>query len=137
MDISSVDDLLSAARLQQQPQRLLFVFARADLPDQSTQDQRAEVQTGRGGVLTPLACVDKAPDEIASFAALAQEALQFSPDWAIVFASSLSGRGGQAPTSADAEAPLQRMVEAIKAGSLTALIPFDRNGDALRLSPRL
>lgn len=136
MEISSVDDLLSAARLQHQPQRLLFVFVRADLPDQNTADQRAEVRTGRGGVLTPLACVDKTPDEIASFAALAQEALQFSPNWAIVFASSLAGRGGQPPTSAEAEAPLQRMVEAIKGGALSSFIPFDRKGDSLRLTPR-
>jgi hypothetical protein len=36
MNISSFDDLLRAAREQSEPQRLLFVFANAVLPDDST-----------------------------------------------------------------------------------------------------
>ena len=49
-----------------------------------------------------------------------------------VDATALSGRGGVAPTSVDAEAPLQRMVDAIKAGRLDGLLPFDRRGDPVR-----
>ena len=33
MEISSFDDLLRAARQQPEPQRLLFVFAGAELPE--------------------------------------------------------------------------------------------------------
>ena len=40
MDISNFDDLLRAARTQPEPQRLLFVFARAVLPDNSTGSPR-------------------------------------------------------------------------------------------------
>ncbi len=36
MDISTFDDLLAAARAQPQPQRLLFVFAAIELPDDAT-----------------------------------------------------------------------------------------------------
>ena len=36
LNISTFDDLLRAARQQPQPQRLLFVFAGAELPENST-----------------------------------------------------------------------------------------------------
>ena len=131
MDISSFDDLLQAARQQPEPQRLLFVFAAVELPDDATPAQRERFAAGQGGALVPLMCVDKTPQELASFSALVDEARQFTApghDWAMVFAAALSGTLNQAPTSADAEAPLQRMVDAIKGGQLNAFIPFDRNG---------
>lgn len=133
MEIASFDDLLRAARAQPQPQRLLFVFAGAALPAGATAAQRAEFEAGEGGELTPLMCVDKAPGEIADFAALAAESTQAGPPWAIMFAAALSGRDGRAPTAADAEAPLQRMVESIKNGRIDGMLPFDRNGVPVRL----
>lgn len=133
MDISSFDDLLAAARQQPQPQRLLFVFASAALPDNPTPQQRADFEAGHGGALVPSVCVDRTPDELASFAAFAEEARAFSLDWVIVFATSLSGRDGRAPAPADAEAPLERMVAAIKAGDIGAFIPFNRQGMPVRL----
>ena len=48
-------------------------------------------------------------------------------------AAAMSGTLNQAPTSADAEAPLQRMVDAIKRGAIEAFIPFDRQGHPVRL----
>ena len=129
MDIHSFDDLLRAARLQPQPQRLLFVFAGAELPDDSTPEQRQRFAAGRGGALVPLMCVDKAPEELSGFAVFAAEAAQAGPPWSIVFTAAMSGRDGVPPTSRDAEAPLQRMVDAIKAGRLDGLLPFDRRGE--------
>ena len=130
--ISSFDDLLRAARQQPQPQRLLFVFAGASVSADSTPEQRARFAANAGGELTPLMCVDKAPEELRDFAALVEESNQFGNDWAIVFVAGLDGRDGLAPTSAEAEAPLQRMVEAIKTGSLGSLLPFDRGGRPLQ-----
>jgi hypothetical protein len=134
MNIESFDDLLRAARSQPEPQRLLFVFAGAELPEDSTPEQRARYQAGEGGSLTPMMSVDKSPGELESFAALAEEARQFGRDWAIVFVASLSGRGGRAPSSAEAGQALERMIASIKAGSVGAFIPFDRNGDPVLLS---
>ena len=134
MNISSFDDLLQAARQQTEPQRLLFVFAAADLPEDRTPAQREGFQAGQGGALVPIMYVDKTPDELRSFADLAQESRQFDQAWSIVFAAALSGSGGLAPTSDAAEKPLQRMVDAIKAGTLGTFIPFDRQGQAVRLS---
>jgi hypothetical protein len=53
-------------------------------------------------------------------------------DWDIMFVASLSGQGGVAPTSEDAEQPLRRMLAAIGEGRVDAMAAFDRNGDALR-----
>jgi len=72
--------------------------------------------------------VDKAPEELGTFAALVEESRQFGHDWAIVFVASLSGRDGCAPTSEEADRSLQRMIECIKAGSIGSFIPFDRQG---------
>ena len=135
MEISSFDDLIEAARAQPEPQRLLFVFAAVELPDDATAAQRARFEAGQGGALVPLMCVDKTPQELPSFDALVQEAQQFTApghDWAIVFAAAMSGTLNKAPTSADAEAPLQRMVDSIKGGAHGAYIPFDRQGHPVR-----
>jgi len=134
MTISSFDDLLLEARQQAEPQRLLFVFSGAELPDDATAVQRARFEAGSGGALTPLMCVDKTPQELDTFSALVEESCQFGHDWVVVFVAALAGRGGLAPTSKEAEAPLQRMVESIKAGLVGAFIPFDRQGQPVMLS---
>lgn len=133
MSISSFDDLLQAAHQQAEPQRLLFVFASADLPDDSTPEQRDRFLAGQGGALVPMMYADKLPEELATFADLVRESEQFGKAWTIVFASTLSGSRGIAPTSDEAEKPLQRMVESIKAGTLGAFIPFDREGHPVML----
>lgn len=133
MDISTFDDLLAAARAQPQPQRLLFVFADVELPDDASPAQRAAFEQGQGGALVPQMCVDKSPAELTSFDQLKQEAAGFGQPWGMVFAAALSGAPGKAPTSADAEAPLQKMVEAIRQGQIGAYIPFDVEGSAVRL----
>lgn len=133
MNISSFDELLRAARAQLEPQRLLFVFAAAELPDDSTPEQRARFEAGAGGALAPLMSVDKTPGELGTFAQLAEEARQFGPAWAVVFVASLAGRNGRAPTSEEAEPSLQRMIDSIKSGAIGSFIPFDRQGEPLLL----
>lgn len=131
MNISSFEDLLRAAQKQPEPQRLLFVFANAVLPDDSTPEQRASFDAGQGGALTPLMSVDKTPEELGTFAALVEESRQFGHDWSIVFVASLSGRDGRAPTRKEADQSLQRMIESINTGSFGSFIPFDRQGQPM------
>ncbi len=64
------------------------------LPDAPTPEQRERHRLGRGGTLTPLMCVDKAPEEVASFAALVEESATTGLPWDIVCVASLSGRAG-------------------------------------------
>ena len=134
MNIESFDDLLQVARQQSEPQQLLFVFAGAELPAGASAAQRAQYEAGEGGELAPLMCVDKAPGELAGFDALCAEAAHAGPPWAIVFTAALSGRGGKPPSAADTDAALQHMVEAIKAGRLDGMLPFNRAGEPVQFA---
>lgn len=133
MEISHFNDLLAAARQQPDAQRLLLVFAGATLPAGATPEQRARFEAGESGELAPLMCVDKDPAALQDFAALKAEAAAMGPEWVLVFAAALSGQGQLAPAAAQVDAALQRMVEAVKAGQLEGLIPFDRQGEAVQL----
>jgi len=133
MEISHFDDLLRAARAQSERQRLLLVFASASLPAGATAEQRARFEAGESGELAPLMCVDKDPQALADFAALVDEATTLGPEWALVFAAALSGTRGHPPADSQIDAALQRMVEAVKSGDLSGLIPFDRQGEAVQL----
>jgi hypothetical protein len=134
VDIASFEDLLRAARAQPEPQRLLFVFAAAELPEDSTPAQRASFEAGEGGALVPLMSVDKDPAELVDFAGLVAESRQFPGDWSLVFVAGLSGRGGRAPTGAEADRGLEQMIASIKAGSFRAYLPFDRHGRPVQFS---
>ncbi len=134
MSITNFDDLLRSARAQPEPQRLLFVFATAGVPDDATTQERARFEAGRGGTLTPLMCVDKAPEDLASFDALLEESRRLDYAWDIVFVAALAGTDDARPTSLQAEAPLQRMVESIKSGSIGGFIPFDAKGQPVQFS---
>jgi hypothetical protein len=86
------------------------------------------LEAGQGGALAPLMSVDKAPEDLGTFAALVAESRRFGRDWTIVFVASLSGRDGRAPTSEEADRSLKRMIESIKTGLFGSFIPFDRQG---------
>ena len=132
MTIASFDDLLRAANEQPEPQRLLFVFATAGVDADATAEQRARFEAGQGGTLTPLMCVDKLPSELASFDTLLEESREFEQSWDMVFVAALPGSGGASPTSLQAEAPLQRMVDSIKSGSIGGFMPFDAKGQPVQ-----
>ncbi|MES2947492.1 MAG: ribonucleotide reductase subunit alpha [Pseudomonadota bacterium] len=133
MSIQNFDDLLQQSQLQSQPQRLLLVFANAELPDDATAAQRAGFLKGEGGALVPHMCVDKLPQEIASFKQLLDESAEHAPDWRMVFVAAMSGAHGAPPSSEAADPQLQRMVEMIRAGALASLLSFDRQGLAVQL----
>ena len=135
-EINSFDDLLRAARSHRERQRLLFVFAGTELPDEATPEQRERIAQGEGGVLVPLMCVDKLPEELESFDALVRESQQFEQPgqpWRLVFTAALSGTAAQAPSDDDADKVLRRMVEAVKTGAFSAYLPFNRDGQPVRL----
>lgn len=126
-------DLLNAARSQPEPQRLLLVFAAAELPKDASPEERAAFERGEGGALAPVLCVDKTPDQIASFAELCAESEHTGIDWQILFVGALPGRGGHAPNSDEAVQPLQMMVEQIKGGRIARFLAVDREGELVEL----
>lgn len=131
MDIQSFNDLLNAAKAQAEPQRLLFVFVSAELPEDATDGEKQRHAQGQGGSLRPVLCVDKLPAEVADFASLRAESERTEMQWDLVFAAGLSGRGGHAPSTDEAEQPLKMMVGAIETGSIGNFIAFDRQGESV------
>ena len=138
MYIQTFDDLLTSARQQPDAQRLLFVFAISELPDDATLEQRMRFRDGLGGALTPLMEVDKLPDELRDFDHLISESMEFAKgtraaDWSIVFCAALGGRGSTPPAREEADVPLRRMTDAIRMGEIGHYIAFDRMGHQVRL----
>lgn len=133
MTLRNFSDLLLAARQQPEPQRLLFVFAAAELPRDATAEEKAMFERGEGGALAPRLCVDKTPDEIESFAGLREESTRTGIDWDILFVAAMSGRGSFAPNPDEAVQPLKMMVEAIKAGRVGEFLAVTRNGELVQL----
>lgn len=131
--LRTFDDLLAAARQQPQPQRLLLVFASAELPADASAAERAAFARGEGGALVPKACVDKRPEEVADFAALQRESRQALERWDVLFVAALDGRGGHAPNSDEAVRPLKLMLESIKAGRIGQFLAVAADGRLLQL----
>lgn len=125
--------LLQAARRQPEPQRLLLVFAAAELPRDANAAERAAFARGEGGALAPVLCVDKLPEEVASFAALREESTRTGIGWDILFVVALSGHGGYAPGPDEAAQPLRMMVEAIKGGRIAQFVAVTRDGELVQL----
>lgn len=132
MDITSYTDLLNVARMQNDAQRLLFVFTAAELPEEHGPAQKDAFLAGQGGALVPVMCVDKLPDELGNFDALVTESQKTGASWDIVFISAMSGVLSLPPSSDEAEHPLLMMVESIKNGRLSNMLAFDRSGDPVQ-----
>jgi hypothetical protein len=128
------EQLLQAAAAQTEPQRLLFVFAAAELPDDATPAQRERFAAGQGGALVPLACVDKEPTELASFEALVAESRGASPPWQVVFIAGLPGQGGRAPSAQRVDSALEAMVENVRQGRFRGYLALDPRGEPLTFS---
>ena len=129
--ISSYSDLIQASHSQQEPQRLLFVFCRAELPDEASPEERAAFERGEGGALTPAICVDKTPEEAPDFGALQEESRATGQSWDVVFVAAMSGRGGTPPSTDEAQQPLTMMVESIRLGHISNYLPLDSYGNAV------
>ena len=130
---SHFQQLLKTAAAQVQPHRLLFVFAGAELPDNATPEQDARFRSGRGGALAPLMCVDKAPRDLADFAALVSEAERAGPPWSVVFAASLSGQAGRPPDKARIDLALETMTAAVRDGRFGGFAAYGPEGEFLEI----
>lgn len=129
MNIIDFESLIAAAREQEQPQRLLFVFLKASLPDDHKDEEKISFHSGQGGELEPVMCVDKTLDELGRFSDLVTESEAMAQDWQIVLVASLAGRAGVVPESKDADQPLNMMVETVKkGGDLSKYMAFGRDG---------
>ena len=130
MTISSYSDLLAAAKSQAEPQRLLFAFAKAELPGDAGSAEQERFAAKQGGALAPVMCVDKLASELSSFEKLVEESGHTGAHWDIVFVTSMAARG--AAHVDEAEAPLKMMIESIQNGQIGHFLAFNRDGELLQ-----
>ncbi len=128
MEIHNFDDLVQVAKQQPEPQRLLFLFAKAE--------SESTTETGQErGTIAPVICVDKLPSELSSFQDLVSEADTFKKDWTFVFIAALPGIAGKEPTSEEASPHLEQMTNSIANGmNIHQYLIFDRSGTPVTLN---
>lgn len=133
INITDYESLLSVARKQAEPQRLLFVFLKVSLPKNPEDEEEINFHSGQGGELEPVMCVDKTLDELGSFADLVTESESMEQNWQIVLVACLSGRNGIVPTSDEATQSLKMMVQTVETGgNLSNFLAFDKKGDPIQ-----
>ena len=126
---------MKAAREQVEPQRLLFVFLKASLPEDRKDEEQSSFYAGQGGALEPVMCVDKALEELADFSGLVKESEGMAQDWQIVLVAGLSGRNGVVPDPVEVEGALKMMVDTVQdGGDLSKFMAFDRNGEPVQFN---
>ena len=130
MQLSNFSDFLAAARAQPPAQRLLFVFAVAELPQAHTPGQARRFEEGRGGALAPVMCVDKGLDELADFGALADESRATGQPWDMVFVAALAGE----QQASGIDRGLKMMIDAVHRGAIERYLAFDPEGHAVRFA---
>ncbi len=134
MEITSFDDLLRMAMQQPALQRLLLVFCKAELPDDANAQQKAEFEAGEGGLLVPVASVDKFPESLYSFASLSAETVQHGIEWDVLFVAAMDRKKDEGPQQiAQVDQTLEAMVSAVKAAQVRNFIPFDPTGAVVAL----
>lgn len=122
------DELLVMAANQDQPQRLLFLFAK---PEGHNPKKSKKFQKGH---INPMMCVDKLPDELTTFEALVKEADSIDSTWHFIFISGLSGENNKAPTSEDAEPYLNKMTNDLVTGqNINRYLVVDRIGQPIEM----
>lgn len=125
MNIATFEELLIAAAIQSQPQRLLLTFARAEAEPDARPGAPAR------STLVPVMCVDKQVGELDTFGNLAEEAQHMGQPWDVVLITTLSGQSGRLPDAARTDAALNQMLLHIQQGKLDRMLAFDRSGDLL------
>jgi hypothetical protein len=133
--ITDYESLLAVGKQQNDPQRFLFVFLQASLPDDHDETDKQRFHSGQGGELKAIMCVDKDLEELTDFSDLVSESEQMGQDWSMVLIACLSGENGVHPTSEEAEQPLKMMVETVQnGGDLSKYLAFDKQGVLLHFA---
>lgn len=132
-ELSHFDDFLAIAHQQSEPQKLLLVLAKRELPDGHTEEQATAFEQGHGGHLAPLAGIEKEPSELAGFTAFVEEAKQASDDWDAVFVAALPGLQGKPPTAKAVDEGIEKVIHAIRDGRVNNFLVFNRTGEPVQL----
>ncbi len=120
--ISNFSDLIKTASDQEQPQRMLFLFAKTE-----SRKSKKKSKQHINGTISPVMCVDKLPSDLSSFKNFVAEADEISKDWDFMIAAGLNGQNGRAPTAEEAEPHLNQMANNLMSGQdMSRYVIFDR-----------
>ncbi|MDQ7072946.1 MAG: ribonucleotide reductase subunit alpha [Gammaproteobacteria bacterium] len=135
VDIINYETLLMVGREQKEPQRFLFVFLKTALPKDVEGDEAERFHAGKGGVLQPIMCVDKALDDLTNFTDLVKESENMDQAWQMVLVACLSGVANRMPSIREIDLQLKMMVQRVEnGGDLSRYLAFDKNGDLLQFN---
>ncbi len=135
VDIINYQTLLMVGREQETPQRFLFTFLKASLPKDHEGNEQQCFQAGKGGVLQPLMCVDKALNDLTTFSDLVEESKNMDQDWQLVLVACLSGVEDSMPASTEIDLQLKMMVQMVEnGGDLSRYLAFDRACDLVQFT---
>jgi len=127
---SVFQDLLDKVNEQTERQRLLFLFASAEV------NRKTRKSKEKSGTITPTMVVDKLPDELGDFESLVSEADSISKDWDFVFIAALGGSHDREPSSEEAEIYLNKMSNDVASGqNIHRYVVLDRNGSPIEIMP--
>jgi hypothetical protein len=133
-ELSHFDDFLTIAIQQSEPQKLLLVLTKRELPHGHTEKQAQMFAQGHGGHLAPLAGIDKQLSELESFSSLVKESEQIGSEWDAVFVAALPGAKGKLPTPKEIDDAIEKMIHAIRNGMISNFLAFNRDGIPLHLN---
>ena len=111
---------------------MLFVFTKAELPEEHTEEEAKRFNEGDGGNLVPVVSVDKGLEELSNFPNLVEESWQVYKDWKIVFIAALAGKGGVMPNNSEVEQSLETMIDSINQGKFSQFLAFDQEGNPVQ-----
>ena len=120
--MSKFQELLSMARYQPEQVKLLMLFTKANVENSHNDVNK--------GVIEPVMCVDKLPDELLDYETLCREADAINKEWDLVFITSIA---------ANVEASLidksmKSMVSDVQTGQNTAMyVVLDREDNLVEM----
>ncbi|MAB62052.1 MAG: hypothetical protein HRU18_22885 [Pseudoalteromonas sp.] len=120
--MSKFQELLSMARYQPEQVKLLMLFTKANVENSHNDVNK--------GVIEPVMCVDKLPEELVDYATLCREADAINKEWDLVFITSIA---------ANVEASLidksmKSMVSDVQTGQNTAMyVVLDREDNLVEM----
>jgi len=126
---------LNIARQQKEPQIMILVLAKSELPSNHSQSQKNCYINKEGGHLAPIAGVHKLPSDLADFSQFCDEARHIDEKWDAVFVTTLSGINSTLPTQKAIDSAFEKVIHAIRNGLVDQFLIFNRDGTPLQLIP--
>ncbi len=120
--MSKFQELLTMARYQPEPVKLLMLFTKANVESAHNEVNK--------GVIEPVMCVDKLPAELIDFKTLCNEADAINKAWDLVFITSIAAN----VDASIIDKSMKAIVSDVQTGQNTAMyIVLDREDNLVEL----